>query len=111
MTFLVPTMIYVLLDYPDLKKYDTSSLRNVIYGASAIASDRLKQALNTFGPIFTQLFGQTEAPMMITAVLAMILQTYELEFRPVSAENPVADFGFEIHPSDQIRMVARRAGD
>ena len=68
MTFLVPTMIYVLLDYPDLNKYDTSSLRNVIYGASAIAPDRLKQALNTFGPIFTQLFGQTEAPMMFSAL-------------------------------------------
>jgi fatty-acyl-CoA synthase len=61
-------MIYVLLDYPDLKKYDFSSLRNIIYGASAIAPDRLKQALNTFGPIMTQLFGQTEAPMMISAL-------------------------------------------
>ena len=68
MTFLVPTMIYVLLDHPDLKKYNLSSLRNVIYGASAIAPERLKQALNHFGPIFTQLFGQTEAPMMITAL-------------------------------------------
>lgn len=68
MTFLVPTMIYVLLDYPDLKKYDTSSLRNVIYGASAIAPERLKQALNTFGPIFSQLFGQTEAPMMFSVL-------------------------------------------
>ena len=68
MSFLVPTMIYVLLDYPDLKKYDLSSLRNIIYGASAIAPERLKQALTTFGPIFSQLFGQTEAPMMISAL-------------------------------------------
>jgi len=67
-TFLVPTMIYVLLDYPDLKKYDFGSLRNIIYGASAIAPERLKQALNTFGPILTQLFGQTEAPMMLSAL-------------------------------------------
>ena len=67
-TFLVPTMIYVLLDFPELKKYDTSSLYNVIYGASAIAPERLKQALNTFGPVFTQLFGQTEAPMAISAL-------------------------------------------
>ncbi len=66
MTFLVPTMIYVLLDFPDLKKYDLSSMRNIIYGASAIAPERLKQALNTFGPIFSQLFGQTEAPMMLS---------------------------------------------
>lgn len=68
MTFLVPTMVYVLLDYPDLKKYDLSSLENVIYGASAIAPERLKQAIETFGPIFTQLFGQTEAPMTLSAL-------------------------------------------
>lgn len=68
MTFLVPTMIYVLLDFPDLKKYDLSSLGNVIYGASAIAPERLKQAVETFGPIFTQLFGQTEAPMTLSAL-------------------------------------------
>jgi len=68
MSFLVPTMIYVLLDYPDLRKYDLGSLRNLIYGASAIAPERLKQAINTFGPIFTQLFGQTEAPMTISAL-------------------------------------------
>ncbi len=68
MTFLVPTMIYVLLDHPDLNNYDLSSLRNVIYGASAIAPERLKQAVTTFGPIFTQLFGQTEAPMVFSSL-------------------------------------------
>lgn len=67
-TFLVPTMVYVLLDYPDLRKFDLSSLRNIIYGASAIAPERLKQAVTTFGPIMTQLFGQTEAPMCISAL-------------------------------------------
>jgi len=67
-TFIVPTMIYVLLDHPDLKTYDLSSLRNIIYGASAIAPARLKQAVDTLGPIFTQLFGQTESPMMISAL-------------------------------------------
>lgn len=68
MAFLVPTMIYVLLDYPELKNYDVSSLENVIYGASAIAPERLKQAITTFGPIFTQLFGQTEAPMVFSSL-------------------------------------------
>ncbi len=67
-TFLVPTMLYILLDYPDLASYDLSSLRNIIYGASAIAPERLKQAVTTLGPIMTQLFGQTEAPMTISAL-------------------------------------------
>jgi acyl-CoA synthetase (AMP-forming)/AMP-acid ligase II len=68
MTFLVPTMIYVLLDHPSLQEYDFSSLRNIIYGAAAIAPERLKQAVSTFGPVMTQLFGQTEAPMALTAL-------------------------------------------
>ena len=68
MTFLVPTMIYVLLDHPNLEKYNLDSLNNVIYGASAIAPERLKQAITTFGPIFTQLFGQTEAPMAFSVL-------------------------------------------
>ena len=67
-SFFVPTMIYVLLDYPDLEKHDTRSLRNIIYGAAPTAPERLKQAINTFGPIFTQLYGQTEAPMMISVL-------------------------------------------
>ena len=61
--FVVPTMLYVLLDYPELDKYDTSSWRDIIYGAAAIAPERLKQAVTKFGPVFTQLYGQTEAPM------------------------------------------------
>lgn len=68
MTFLVPTMIYVLLDHPTINKHDLSSLRNIIYGASAIAPERLKQAINRFGPVMTQLFGQTEAPMALSAL-------------------------------------------
>lgn len=66
--FLVPTMIYLLLDFPDLKKYDISSFRNIIYGAAPIGAERLRQALDTFGPILSQLFGQTEAPMMISTL-------------------------------------------
>ena len=67
-TLMVPTMIYVLLDHPDLAKYDTSSLRNIHYGAAPIAPERLKQAIEHFGPIFTQFYGQTEAPMMISVL-------------------------------------------
>jgi len=68
MTFLVPTMIYMLLDHRSLDQYDHSSLRNIIYGAAAIAPERLKQAVEKFGPVMTQLFGQTEAPMALSAL-------------------------------------------
>ena len=67
-TLLVPTMVYALLDLPERQRHDVSSLRNVLYGAAPIAPDRLKQALRIFGPIFTQFFGQTEAPMALLAL-------------------------------------------
>ena len=67
-TFVVPTMIYILLDHPRLESYKLHSLRNIVYGASAIAPERLKQAIQVFGPVFTQLYGQTEAPMMISVL-------------------------------------------
>lgn len=64
----VPTMIYLLLDYPDLAQYDTTSLRTILYGAAPIAPERLKQAITQFGPIFSQFYGQTEAPMILSAL-------------------------------------------
>jgi acyl-CoA synthetase (AMP-forming)/AMP-acid ligase II len=67
-TFLVPTMIYVLLDHPARASFDLSSIENIVYGAAPIAPERLKQALEAFGPVMTQLFGQTEAPMMMSVL-------------------------------------------
>ncbi|MET8778867.1 fatty-acid--CoA ligase FadD8 [Nocardia sp. NPDC004654] len=65
-TMLVPSMLYALLDHPDLATRDVSSLETVYYGASAIDPTRLTQAIERFGPIFAQYFGQSEAPMAIS---------------------------------------------
>ena len=63
---LVPTMLYALMDHPDSHTRDLSSLETVYYGASAINPVRLKEAIERFGPIFAQYYGQSEAPMVIT---------------------------------------------
>jgi fatty-acyl-CoA synthase len=60
MTLLVPTMIYVLLDHPKLTSTDFSSLELVLYGASPMSPSRLMEALDRFGPVFAQLYGQSE---------------------------------------------------
>lgn len=65
-TMLVPSMLYALLDHPDIDKRDLSSLETVYYGASAIDPGRLSQAIERFGPIFAQYYGQSEAPMAIS---------------------------------------------
>jgi fatty-acyl-CoA synthase len=60
-TFLVPTMIYTMLDHPDIDTRDTSSLATVVYGAAPIDPGRLREAQRRFGPVFTQGYGQTES--------------------------------------------------
>lgn len=65
-TFLVPTMIYRVLDHLQQMAYDTSSLRTIMYGAAPITAERLKQGLEAFGAVFVQFFGQTECPNFIT---------------------------------------------
>lgn len=65
--FLVPTMIYRLLDAVTARKsFDGGSLGTILYGAAPIAADRLEQGLRTFGPVFMQLYAQSEAPNFIT---------------------------------------------
>ena len=65
-TFLPPTLIYMLLQHEQLASTDRSSLQCFCYGAAPIAAARLEEALTKIGPVMAQLFGQTEAPMMIS---------------------------------------------
>lgn len=65
-TFVVPSMLYALMDHPDSHTRDLSSLETVYYGASAINPVRLAEAISRFGKIFAQNYGQSEAPMAIT---------------------------------------------
>lgn len=60
LTLMVPTMIYVLLDHPKLEKTDLSSLELLLYGASPMSPSRLVEGLERIGPVFSQLYGQTE---------------------------------------------------
>ncbi|MBV6762571.1 acyl-CoA synthetase [Rhodococcus opacus] len=67
-TFLPPTLIYMLLDHADLETTDLSSLQCFWYGAAPISPTRLSEALTRIGPVMAQLFGQSEAPMMIATM-------------------------------------------
>lgn len=67
-TFLPPTLIYMVLDHPSLPERDLSSLRCFWYGAAPMSVARLEEALTRIGPVMAQLFGQSEAPMMISTM-------------------------------------------
>ncbi|NOR02134.1 long-chain fatty acid--CoA ligase [Mycolicibacterium fortuitum] len=57
---LVPTIIYLLLDHPRRSEFDVTSLQTVVYAGSPITPERLRQALEVFGPIFIQTYAGTE---------------------------------------------------
>lgn len=66
-TFMVPTMIYRVLDVVAARDDSPSfELDTILYGAAPMSPTRLLQGLETFGRVFVQLFGQTEAPQFCT---------------------------------------------
>jgi fatty-acyl-CoA synthase len=67
-TFLPPTLIYMVLAHECLDDTDLSSLQCFWYGAAPMSPARLEEALRRIGPVMAQLFGQTEAPMMVTTM-------------------------------------------
>ena len=64
--FLPPTVIYMMLSHPNVRDYDYSSLKYFIYAASPMSGDKLRQAMEIFGPVMVQTYGQAEAPMLCT---------------------------------------------
>jgi len=66
-TSIVPTMVLMLLQEPSVATRNLRSLRRVLYGASPMPVAPLKAAIERFGPILQQAYGQTEsAPFLAT---------------------------------------------
>jgi acyl-CoA synthetase (AMP-forming)/AMP-acid ligase II len=61
----IPTLINRYIAHPDIKKYNVSQIHSIIYGASPIATDKLKQAIRIFGRVFVQNYGQSEVPLTL----------------------------------------------
>lgn len=58
--FLVPTALQMLLMLPGVREADFSRLRYILYGASPIALELLREATEVFGCGFAQQYGMTE---------------------------------------------------
>jgi len=67
---LVPTMVIMLLNHPGVEKYSFTTVRNIIYGASPMPREMLRRGIELWGPKFTQYYGQTEAPLILTVLHA-----------------------------------------
>jgi acyl-CoA synthetase (AMP-forming)/AMP-acid ligase II len=70
-TVLVPTMLQLLVDHPELEAHDVSSLRMILYAASPITEALLRRAMKAFPEAeFTQAYGMTELAPTATVLTA-----------------------------------------
>ncbi|GAA3438913.1 AMP-binding protein [Kutzneria kofuensis] len=113
--WLLPALLYQLTDEQRRRPRDTSSLRAVIYGGASSSPVKVAEAVETFGPVFTQFYAQTEAG----AVSALGPQEHTrpellgtvgkvlpgVEIRIVDAD------GRDVPPGGSGEIVKRSSGD
>ena len=72
-------MIYAVLDHPDLDRSDLTALQTVMYGASPMSPSRLVEGIERIGPVFAQLYGQTECAGIATSMSRADHRTDDLQ--------------------------------
>ncbi|OPX05386.1 hypothetical protein B1790_32270 [Mycobacterium sp. AT1] len=109
-TFLVPTMIYRLLNEPEPIHGSVGELQLVLYGASAITPERLAEAVKRWGPIFMQLYGQVEAPNCISVLRTADHDVDDL-VRLASCGKPTAMVELQILDDDGVALGPGESGE
>lgn len=111
----VPTMLAMLLAYPDIEKADMDSVRTIVYGASPMPLSVIKRAIELWGPRFVQYYGQTEAPLFITRLDKQDHAGEGAELRLLACGRPsidceirlIDDKGDEVAPGEQGEIALR----
>ncbi|TMD61934.1 MAG: long-chain fatty acid--CoA ligase [Chloroflexi bacterium] len=111
--FLAPTQIKMMLNGP-YRSYDLSSLRCIPYGGGPMYVEDMKQAVEAFGPVLVQIYGQGEAPMTISYLRREEHVTHGdplAERRLASAGIPRTDVEVRIVDDDDHEVTAGKIGE
>jgi long-chain acyl-CoA synthetase len=96
----VPTMLIALMDHAKRPNFNLSSLKRITYAGSPTPLERIKEALEIFGPILDQSYGQAESIITITHLPR---EEHVLEGDP-DQERRLASVGRE-YTGVQVRIV------
>ncbi len=113
MTLLVPTMVQLILDNPESRRRDLSSLRAVFYGASPMPESALVAALELWGNVMYQLYGQSEAvpATALTPAHHVVDGTAAERARLRSAGKPVGGSAVRILDEDDEEVPPGTVGE
>lgn len=67
-SFMPPTLIYMLMSDPAVKAQDFKSLRHLVFGGAPMPPEKVDEAIAFFGPRVGATYGQTEAPQIVTMI-------------------------------------------
>ena len=113
LTNMIPTMLNLLVNEPDVGRYDSSSLRVLLSGGAPIAPEVVKRIIETFKCDYIQTYGMTETcPYLTMSILKDHLKKlpYEDQLRYKSKTGRefigvelkvVREDGTEVNPDDQ----------
>jgi long-chain acyl-CoA synthetase len=77
--FLAPTMLRRLTDAALQEGWSSTTLRHVMVGGAALYEQDLADAVEAFGPIIGQMYGQGESPMTIAVMPPSLLTARDAE--------------------------------
>jgi acyl-CoA synthetase (AMP-forming)/AMP-acid ligase II len=107
---LVPTMIQQVLAHPDCATTDFSSLRYLLYGASPIPLDLLREATAMFKCPFIQVYGMTELCGAVTYLPAQDHNSGGTE-RMRSAGKAITGVGLDIRDPEGRSLPRGTVGE
>ncbi|MDQ0191338.1 long-chain fatty acid--CoA ligase [Alicyclobacillus cycloheptanicus] len=110
---LVPTMIVMLLNQPDVEQYSFASVRSIIYGASPMPREALRRGIELWGAKFIQYYGQTEAPLILTLLDKddHVVGGPQGEARLLSCGRPVSTTSLKIVDENGVEVADGTIGE
>ena len=104
-TMMVPTLLYRLLELPEARECDLSSLETLFYGAAPMSPDKLAALQERFGNVFVQLYAATES-----AAIAACLGKAD-HARPGEAGRRILTSAGRVVPGSEVRIVDEAGND
>ncbi|MFM5923239.1 MAG: AMP-binding protein, partial [Novosphingobium sp.] len=108
--FIVPAALVMLLNHPDCATTDFSRVKYILYGASPIPLELLRECIAMFGAQFVQNYGMTETTGTI-CVLPPEDHSVEGNPRMRSAGKPLAGVELEIRGTDGTALPVGEIGE